>query len=130
MMTKQQHMDYWVDSAAEDWISVEALWDGKRYLHCLFWSHLTLEKLAKAHWVKAHENDIPPKVHNIPWLLEESGIDLGEDTMKFLTEFNDFQLSSRYPEYLSKMHKICTKDFTAGEMEKVKEVRICLLKML
>jgi HEPN domain-containing protein len=129
-MTKQQHIDYWVTTAEEDWISVGALLDTKRYLHCLFWAHLTLEKLAKAHWVKAHENDIPPKVHNISWLLEESNIDLGKDRMEFLTEFNDFQLSSRYPDYLSKMHKICTKDFTVSEMEKVKEVRTCLLEML
>jgi hypothetical protein len=25
MMTKQEHIDYWVNTAAEDWITVEAL---------------------------------------------------------------------------------------------------------
>ena len=32
MMTKQQHIDYWVRTAEEDWLSVEALMKTKRYL--------------------------------------------------------------------------------------------------
>jgi len=83
MMTKQQHIDYWVRTAEEDWLSVEALLKTKRYMHCLFWAHLTIEKLAKAHWVKNNEDNIPPKIHNIVWLLEKSNVDLGEETMDF-----------------------------------------------
>ena len=130
MMTKQQHIDYWINSAEKDWVSVDVLFVGKQYLHCLFWAHLTLEKLAKAHWVKNHEDNIPPKVHNIIWLLEESNVDLGDATMIFLKKLNDFQLSSRYPDYLNKIHKICNKEFTFEKLEKVKEVRQCLLEML
>ena len=130
MMTKQEHIDYWVRTTAEDWITVEALFTTRRYMHCLFWSHLVLEKLAKAHWVKNHDNNIPPKMHDIVWLLNKSGVDLGNETMAFLENFNDFQLSSRYPDYLDKIYKICTKDFTIAQMEKVKEVRTCLLKLL
>jgi hypothetical protein len=48
----------------------------------------------------------------------------------FLKKFNNFQLSTRYPDYLNNIYKICTREFTAGEMEKVKEIRTCLLKML
>jgi len=129
-MTKQQHIDYWINSAEKDWVSVDVLFVGKQYLHCLFWAHLTLEKLAKAHWVKNHEDNIPPKVHNIIWLLEESNVDLGDATMIFLKKLNDFQLSSRYPDYLNKIHKICNKEFTFEKLEKVKEVRQCLLEML
>jgi HEPN domain-containing protein len=69
MQTKQQYIDYWVNTAEDDWESVEILFQGKKYLHCLFWSHLVLEKLAKAIWIKTHEDNIPPKVHNIAWLF-------------------------------------------------------------
>jgi len=130
MMTKQDYIDYWVNTAAEDWITVEAMFTTKRYLHSLFWAHLVLEKLAKAHWVKNHTEDIPPKVHNITYLLEESGIDLGIDKMDFLTQYNRFQLSGRYPDYLNVMQKICTESYTKVELDKVKEVRLCLLEML
>jgi hypothetical protein len=36
MMTKQEHIDYWVRTAAEDWITVETLFTTERYMHCLF----------------------------------------------------------------------------------------------
>ena len=129
-MTKQQHIDYWISTAAEDCISVEVLFDRKRYLHGLFWAHLTLEKLAKAHWVKSHEENIPPKVHNIVWLLEESGVDLGKEAMAFLVKFNRFQLSTRYPDYVHSMYQICTEEFAMQNLEKVKEIKTCLLEML
>ena len=130
MMTKEQYIDYWIDTAAEDWLTVEALLDSKRYLHGLFWAHLVLEKLAKAHWVKTHEENIAPKVHNIVWLLEESNVDLGKEKIDYLSNFNKFQLSTRYPDYVNKISRICTEEFTKREMEKVKEVRTCLLEML
>jgi HEPN domain-containing protein len=130
MMTKEQHINYWINSAEEDRLSVEALLERKRYLHCLFWAHLTLEKLAKAIWVKHHEENLPPKIHNIVWLLSNSNVDLGKDRMEFLANFNDFQLSGRYPDYLNKIHEVCTEDFTTTELKKVKEIRTCLLEML
>jgi len=129
-MTKEQHINHWVNTAQYDWEGVENAFSTKNYLHCLFWAHLVLEKLAKAHWVKKHEDNIPPKIHNIVRLLEQSNIDLGEDTMKFLEMFIRFQLSARYPDYINDMYKVCTKDYTARQLEKVKEVRTCLLEML
>jgi len=130
MMTKEQHINYWVDTAQNDWVTVESLFDAKRYLHCLFWAHLVLEKLAKAHWVKTHQENIPPRVHNIVWLLEQTDIDLGEETTDFLESFNKFQLSGRYPDYLRRMDRLCTEVYTVAQLEKVKEVKQCLLKAL
>ncbi|MDR0976437.1 MAG: HEPN domain-containing protein [Prevotellaceae bacterium] len=129
-MTKQQYIDYWINNSAEDWLTVEAMFSTGRYLHSLFWAHLSLEKLAKGHWIKVHNEDIPPKVHNIIWLLEESKIDLGTEMMAFLVEFNRFQLSARYPDYLGRINKICTKEFTFEQLNKVKDIKQCLLEKL
>jgi len=129
-MTKQQYIDYWMDTAENDWETVEVLFAAKRYCHCLFWAHLVLEKLAKALWVKNHIENTPPRIHNLVLLLEQSNIDLGEENMKFLYNYNAFQLSSRYPDYLSKIYEVCTKQFTETQLDKVKEIRICLLKIV
>jgi len=130
MMTKEQHIDYWLNTAQYDWTGAEGAFSTKNYMHCLFWAHMVLEKLAKALWVKHHQENIPPKIHNVVWLLEQSSVDLGREAMNFLEEFNDFQLAGRYPDYTNSMYKVCTKEFTAEQLEKVKEIRICLLKML
>jgi len=129
-MTKQQYIDYWINTAEKDWVSVDVLLKGKQYLQCLFWAHLVLEKLAKAIWVKNHTENIPPRIHNLVLLLEQSNIDLGEENMKFLYKYNAFQLSTRYPDYISEIYKVCTKQFTKIQLEKVKEIRVCLLKMV
>jgi len=129
-MTKQQHIDYWVNTAKEDWVTVDVLFTQKRYSHCLFWAHLVLEKLAKAHWVKNNEGNVLPKIHNLTTLLRQANVDLGEEKMNFLINYNNFQLSTRYPDYLSKIYKVCTKPFTEGQLNIVKEIRQCLLKML
>jgi HEPN domain-containing protein len=91
---------------------------------------LVLEKLAKAIWVKTHKDDIPPKVHNIVWLLEESNVDLGNEMMTFLEKINRFQLSARYPDYVNNMYQTCTETYTVQTMEKIKEIKRCLLEML
>jgi HEPN domain-containing protein len=129
MLTKQQHIDYWVNTAEDDWGSVELLFKGKKYLQCLFWAHLTLEKLVKALWIKNHTENAPPRTHNLIWLLEQSNYDLGVENMNFLDDYNAFQLSSRYPDYLNRIYKVCTKEFTENQLNKVNEIRICLLKM-
>ena len=130
MMTKEQYIDYWIETAQNDWVTVEAMFSTQRYMHCLFWAHLVLEKLAKAIWVKTHQENIPPKVHNIVWLLNESNVDLGEEMTTFISEFNKFQISGRYPDYANVIYKMCTIEFTKEQLEKVKEVITCLHKML
>ena len=130
MITKEDHIKYWVDTAEYDWTGTKHAFDSKDYMHCLFWAHLTIEKLAKAHWVKTHEENIPPRVHNVVWLLEQSNINLGDETMNFVEQFNEFQLSGRYPDYTQKIYKKCTKEYSQIKLEKIKEVRECLLKML
>ena len=130
MLTKQQHIQHWMDTAEEDWITVDVLMKQKRYLHCLFWAHLVIEKLAKALWIKNNVENVPPKTHNIPWLLEQANVDLGDETIAFLRDYNKYQLSTRYPEYIENLYKTCTKSVTEHKLETVKDIRICLLKML
>jgi HEPN domain-containing protein len=130
MMTKEQHINYWVEIAADDWTRKEILFNANDYVFCLYLAHQALEKLAKANWVRTHQENYPPRVHNIVYLLEQSDVDLGNDLMEFLGLFNDFQLSGRYPDYERKINKLCTREFTVGKLETVNEIRSCLLEML
>lgn len=78
-MTKEEHIAYWLQQADYDWESVTVLFNQKRYIHALFFAHLTLEKLCKARWVKDNEQNIPPKTHNLLYLLSQTQIRTTED---------------------------------------------------
>ena len=99
MMTKQQHIDYWVETAEKDWIVVQQLFDAKSYIHALFWAHLVLEKLCKAHWVKDNIGNTPPKIHNLINLIAKTNAKLPKTDKDFLSILNQFQLEGRYPDY-------------------------------
>jgi HEPN domain-containing protein len=64
-MTKIDHIHYWKRTAADSWVTTQSLYDTERYVASVFWLHLTLEKLLKAHWVQDNAMDTPPRVHNL-----------------------------------------------------------------
>ena len=129
-MTKKQHIEHWMETAEQDWITVELLMNQKRFLHGLFWAHLVIEKLAKALWIKQNETNIPPKTHNINWILEQANANLDDEKMQFLLKFNKFQLSTRYPDYIENLYKTCTKTVADHQLKNIKTIRQCLLNKL
>jgi HEPN domain-containing protein len=60
---------------------------------------LTLEKLLKAFWVRDNVENIPPKMHNLNYLLAQTQLALSEEEQRFFAVFNQFQLEGRYPDY-------------------------------
>jgi HEPN domain-containing protein len=129
-MTKIDHIEYWLKTSEDDWITVESLFQSGRYIHCLFFAHLSIEKICKALWVKYNIENIPPKIHNLVKILHGTNQIYEEKDLAFLEEFNDFQLEGRYPDYLFKINQICTVEFTTSILNKVKEIKKCLLKKL
>ena len=130
MMTKQEHIDYWVKTAEKDWKAVMDLFKSKNYLQCLFWAHLVIEKLMKAHWVKDNDGNIPPKVHNLVFLAEKTKLSIGEEEKNLFNVINQFQLEGRYPDYIEWMYKKYKLKQTQLMLDKINIQRICLLKKL
>ena len=69
----------------------------RKIRHGLFFLHLTLEKILKAH-VCRHTKDIAPRIHNLARLAELTGIDFEEKRIDFLSEMNPCNIEGRYPE--------------------------------
>ena len=105
MLTKDEHIKYWVDTAKKDWRAIQKMYKSKVYLHALFFAHLHLEKLCKALWVKNNSGNHPPKIHNLVRLLNEAKIQYSQEQMDFMNIMNNFQLEGRYPDYLNKLYK-------------------------
>ena len=64
-MEIKEHIQYWLDSAENDWAAAENLFASGKYDWCLFIGHLVLEKILKALFVQDNNNQLPPKTHNL-----------------------------------------------------------------
>jgi HEPN domain-containing protein len=71
-MTKQEHIDYWIQSSNKDWERIELLLNGNDNVFALFSAHLALEKLSNAVWVKDNESNHPPRIHNLILILQQT----------------------------------------------------------
>lgn len=98
MIDLQKQIEYWVHGADDDLASAEILIERKRMLHGLFFCHLVIEKILKAHVVKVSQ-DVAPRTHNLIYLLEKSNLTLSEDEEIFLGVLMKYQLQGRYPDY-------------------------------
>ncbi|MHB1455883.1 MAG: HEPN domain-containing protein [Armatimonadota bacterium] len=90
---------YWLESAEDDYITAQALFDAKRYLWMGFLCHLTIEKGFKA--CIAKQDIIPPKIHNLGKLAHLSGLYdyLDETKLTLMANLDTMQIEARYPEY-------------------------------
>jgi len=97
MVNIDKHISYWKSSAEEDFQVADQLIRSGKIRHGLFFLHLTLEKILKAH-VCRNSRDIAPRLHNLARLAELSGIAFSREDSDFLAEVNPFNIEGRYPE--------------------------------
>ncbi|MFQ5652979.1 MAG: HEPN domain-containing protein [bacterium] len=97
MVDIDKHISYWLKSADEDWEVANQLIRSGKVRHGLFFLHLTLEKVLKAH-VCSHTQDMAPRVHNLTRLAELSGLQFDQEKQEFLADMSPLNLEGRYPE--------------------------------
>jgi HEPN domain-containing protein len=127
-MTKQDYINFWIEQAEDDWVAVDSLFKGQNYLQALFFAHLVIEKLCKSLWIKYNDGNVPPRTHNLIHLLSSTPIDLSDERSELMLSLNRFQLEGRYPDYLTKLHKICNKQFTVSMLDSTNQLRQWLLE--
>ncbi|MBI4991385.1 HEPN domain-containing protein [Candidatus Gottesmanbacteria bacterium] len=128
-MSERKIVDYWIKSAEEDLLTAESLLKEKRYLHCLFFCHLFLEKILKAVFI-ARKHTAPPWIHDLLKLAGESDIELEENSKKDLREISRFNITARYDDYKFSMYKKASHEFTQKYFSKTKEIYLCFRKLI
>lgn len=100
MVDIKKQLEYWRQGAREDWnLAIDLVERGKpRY--GLFFAHLALEKLLKAHVCRV-TNDLAPRTHALLRLVDLTKISLTSDQRFFLSEFDRYQIEGLYPDSLS-----------------------------
>ena len=98
MVNIEKHISYWRNGAEEDFEVANQLIGSDKIRHGLFFLHLTLEKILKAH-VCRNTGDIAPRLHNLARLAELSGVTFQQEHTELLPEMNPFNIEGRYPEF-------------------------------
>lgn len=109
---------------------MQNLFDKANYPQALFFAHLVLEKLIKAHFVKDNASDYPPRTHNLVRLTSLTQLVFSMDDLLFLDKMNDYQMEGRYPDYQFLIFKICDGPHTKNLLEEVEKIRSWLLNQL
>jgi HEPN domain-containing protein len=91
-----KQITHWRLSADEDWEVARGLVAGGKVRHGLFFAHLALEKILKAHVCKATD-ELSPPIHNLIRLVERAGLPLSQQQRELLAEANAFNIEGRYP---------------------------------
>ena len=94
-MNVEKQIQYWIDATNENVDVAEYLINGKKTVECLFFSHLALETMLKAHLTK-FTKQTPPKIHNLISIADKANVELDDQTRNFFSIMNKFQMEGRY----------------------------------
>ncbi|MFA5553385.1 MAG: HEPN domain-containing protein [Phycisphaerae bacterium] len=96
MVDISEHVAYWRDGAKDDLEAANQLIHSGKIRQGMFFAHLALEKLLKAHICKK-TGKLAPRIHNLVRLSEIAKLQLESQKLDILAEMNEFNLEGRYP---------------------------------
>ncbi|MFH1860184.1 MAG: HEPN domain-containing protein [bacterium] len=124
-MTKEELIQYWIDSSDDNLKSMINMFNASEYLWSLFIGHLVIEKLLKAYYVKMIDREVP-RIHDLHKLALKAKLDITEEQKDFLQYITLFNIETRYEDYKKDFQKKCTKEFVEKNIERIKGLGIWL----
>lgn len=116
-----KQINYWLRAGESDIETANGiLKTGKNLHYCLFFCHLTIEKHLKA-LISKTTHQMPPRSHDLEFLLEKTGLKVKTKDLDFLTEMNGFNLETRYPDEKFEIYKKATITLTRKYFKRTEE---------
>lgn len=104
-------LSYWKQSAQRHWEVAQDLFRTNHRDACLFFCHLTLEKILKAIFLKRTKKT-PPYIHDLAKLAALAKVKLSQEQVQDLRTITTFNIAARYDEVKFQFYKKCTPAFT------------------
>ena len=123
-----EQINYWKKSAERNWKTALSLFKTKHYDACLFFCHLTIEKLLKGLIVEQTK-----KPASYTHYLEELAtklikLNLTKEQINNLKIITNFNIAGRYDDAKFAFYKKCTKKYTEKYLKICEELYLCLKK--
>lgn len=125
-MSNEELIKYWFSSAKQDWETTQALLKSHRYMHALFFCHLTLEKTLKG--IITQNKETPPITHDLLLLTEKAKIELSAEQAQLLSDVNAFNIRARYDDYKNSFYKRATASYAKKYIKEINKFKIWLKK--
>lgn len=132
-MTEEQrrkNIEYWQRGSLND---LRAAFDiaqlAKKNTHSLFFLHLSIEKGLKALFVYKN-SDFAPLSHNLLMLSQKCGVEFSLDDSNILSEINEFNLETRYPNEIEDLNNVATDSFTLKYLNEGQRIQKWILDQL
>lgn len=101
-MTMRKDSENFLLSSEYDLATAKYMLETGRYMYVIFMCHMSIEKMLKA--IVAEVTDkVPPKTHNLIYLLKLSNIHIPQDLLDFIAKINNVSVVTRYPEDFKKL---------------------------
>lgn len=126
-MNTKKIIQYWKKSAEKDFDIAKTLLKLKHYDYCLFFCHLTIEKLLKG-LVVVKTKKQPPYIHYLDKLVMETELDFTEEQMDQFKIITTFNIRARYDNYKSSFYKKCDKQYAEKYFDVSKKLFLWLEK--
>ena len=128
MSKTEESVNEWLTISLYDLKTAKVMLDAGRYLYVAFMCQQAIEKLLKARFVQKMEK-LPPRTHNLLYLLDKLELNILEDKRKFFAQLNNFYLESRYPGDRIKLSEEIDKTSAKEIYLKTKEAWECLKQL-
>jgi HEPN domain-containing protein len=121
MMDTHRVIRSWRESADKDWNVAQSLFKLKHYAYSLFFCHLVVEKLLKAHVVQK-TGEQAPTIHDLIKLVKKAGLKPTQVQREQLEVITTFNIKARYDDVKQSFYKQATRDFARVYMKITKEI--------
>lgn len=117
----EKRTEEWFIQCDYDMQTAEYMYQGGRNMYAVFMCHLAIEKALKGLYYQK-QRGLPPKSHNLIYLLNQIGIKPPGKPGKFIVKLSEASVPIRYPENLAKVQQEYSEDVVKEILAKGKEV--------
>jgi len=111
----------WLDSACYDIETAEHMFNTGRYIYTIFMCQLAIEKILKAK-VQEITDKMPPRTHNLRYLIKLSDLEPNEETFEFISKLSDVSIVTRYPEDFEELQRAYDQKVAQRYLKETKKV--------
>jgi len=121
----KQETRNWLDMAEYDLATAKQMLKTGRFVYVIFMCHLAIEKTMKA-IVCEEINKVPPKTHDLIYLIFLGEIELSAGLLDFVGAINNAGVVTRYPEDLAKLISSYPEEIAEKYFDSTLEVIKCI----